>query len=158
MKDSLIKHLDNPFSEKSKLKELLNIANNTFISKEQEICKRDQIGLELHQEFVLKRLLPVLGPLQGVTLWSPRKKRNLKTFVNVRKPITHRSKQSVEMKEERSLLTRFLLIQQGRPDLIKLNDAIGKYEFSAIPRSLFDSNGVIRVPRDKSDFMTEIEA
>ena len=84
---------------------------------------------------------------------------NLKTFVNVRKPITHRSKQqSVEMKKERSLLTRFLLIQQGRPDLIKLNDAIGKYEFSAIPRSLFDSNGVIRVPRDKSDFMTEIEA
>ena len=62
------------------------------------------------------------------------------------------------MKEELSLLTRFLLIQQGRPDLIKLNDAIGKYEFSAIPQHLFDSNGVIHVPHDKSDFMTEIEA
>ena len=159
MKDSLIRHLHNPFSEKSDSKELLNIANNTLISREHEVCDRDQIGLALQQEFVLTRLLPVPGPLQGVSLWSPMKKRNLKTFVNVRKPIKHRFKQqSLELKEERSLLTRFLLIQQGRPDLIKLNDAIGKYEFSAIPRSLFDSNGIIRLPSDKSEFMTEIEA
>ena len=73
-------------------------------------------------------------------------------------PSATSGQKSVELKEERSLLTRFLLIQQSRPDLIKLNDAIGKYEFSAIPRSLFDSNGIIRLPSDKSEFMTEIEA
>ena len=42
--------------------------------------------------------------------------------------------------------------------MIKLEDAIGKFEFSAIPRSLFDGTGIIRTPDDKSNFLTEIES
>ena len=104
------------------------------------------------------RLLPVLRPLLSKSLWDPMKKRNIKSFVNVRKPEKYRVdqknsgvKRGVELKEERSLITRFLLIQKSRPDMMKLEDAIGKYEFSVIPRSLFAGNGVILTPSDQSE-------
>ena len=100
------------------------------------------------------RLLPVLGPLLSKSLWDQIKERNLKSFVNIRKPEKYCVDQkTVELKEERSLITRFLLIQKSQPDMMKLEDAIGKYEFSAIPRSLFAGNGVILTPSDKSEFM-----
>ena len=159
MKESVLKHIENPFANNFEIKELINISNNVVMPDNHELCKRDQIGLDLHREFIIKRLKPVLGPMESHSLWSPMRKRKLNTFTALSKPIKQRSNnETINVKEERSLLTRFLLIQQGRPDLIQLNDAIGNYEFSAIPRSLFDGNGVIRIPSDKFEIMNEIES
>ena len=158
MKEAIEMHIGNPFSNQSDLKEIMNIANNTLMPREHEICTRDEVGSTLYKNFVTMRLLPALGPLLSKSLWDPMKKRNLMSFVNVRKPEKYRVDQkTVELKEERSLITRFLLIQKSRPDMMKLEDAIGKYEFSAIPRSLFAGNGVILTPSGKSEFMTETE-
>ena len=42
----------------------------------------------------------------------------------------------IELREGRDLMTRFLLIQQKQPEIMNSEEAIGEYEFSAVPRSL----------------------
>ena len=59
----------------------------------------------------------------------------------------------IGLQEERSLLTRFLLIQQKRLEMMSLEEAIRKYEFSASPRSLFASDGTLHLPSDKYELM-----
>ena len=69
-------------------------------------------------------------------------------------------KKVVELNEERSLLTRFILILKARPEIIDISEAIGEYEFTAIPRSMFKSDGLLNIPTDRSEIMsaTEIQA
>ena len=63
----------------------------------------------------------------------------------------------IELREDRGLLTRFLLIQQKRPEIMNLEEAIGEYEFSAVPRSLFSSDGTLLLPSDKYELMKQTE-
>ena len=89
------------------------------------------------------------------------KKVNLKMFKDNGKKIKCKlEKKVVELNEERSLLTRFLLILKARPEIMDISEAIGEYEFTAIPRSLFTSDGLLNIPTDKSEIMlaTEIQA
>lgn len=69
-------------------------------------------------------------------------------------------KKVLELHEERSLLTRFMLILKARPEIMDISGAIGEYEFTAIPRSLFTSDSLLNIPTDKSEIMsaTEIQA
>ena len=60
----------------------------------------------------------------------------------------------VELKEDRSLMQRILMISQKRPE-IDLPNLIGKYEFSITPRSLFSFDG--NSCKDKSSVMHAIE-
>ena len=90
MKEAIEMHIGNPFSNQTDLKEIMNIANNTLMPREHEICTRDEAGSTLYKNFVTMRLLPVLGPLLSKSLWDPMKKRNIKSFVNVRKPEKYR--------------------------------------------------------------------
>ena len=48
----------------------------------------------------------------------------------------------IELKEDRSLFARLLVVCKCRPG-INLGDAVGKYEFSVAPRSLFAADGVM---------------
>ena len=69
-------------------------------------------------------------------------------------------KKVVELNEERSLVTRLILILKARPEIIDISEVIGEYEFTDIPRSLFTSDGLRNIPTDKSEIMsaTEIQA
>ena len=58
----------------------------------------------------------------------------------------------IKLKEERCLLQRFVIAARCRPDL-DLKDCIGNYEFGVIPRSLFQSDGSLLLPHDKSKVM-----
>ena len=62
----------------------------------------------------------------------------------------------IKLKEERGLLRRFVIAARCRPDL-DLKDYIGNYEFGVIPRSLFQSDGSLLLPHDKSKVMHGLE-
>lgn len=89
------------------------------------------------------------------------KKVNLKMFKDNGKKVKCKlEKKVVELHEERSLLTRFLLILKARSEIIDISKVMGEYEFTAIPRSLFTSDGLLNIPTDKSEIMsaTEVQA
>ena len=46
----------------------------------------------------------------------------------------------VELKEDRNLFVRLLLVAKSRPD-INLEEAVGSHELSVVPRSLFAPDG-----------------
>ena len=64
----------------------------------------------------------------------------------------------IKLREERDLLARFLIIQGCRPELIpKLEEMIGEYEMSVVPRSLCSGDGSLYIPADKASLMHAIE-
>ena len=64
----------------------------------------------------------------------------------------------MKLREDRQFLARFLAVQQSRPTMIaSLQETIGTYEFSVIPRSLFSSDGLHLIPNDKSVIIHCIE-
>ena len=48
----------------------------------------------------------------------------------------------VELKEDRSLFARLLIVARSRPE-INLQEAIGRYGFSSLPCSMFALNGTL---------------
>ena len=123
MKEGIIKHIGNPFSVTFDLTELMNISSYTVLPPDSHVIKRDSIGTEMYHDFVT---LPILGPLRGISLWDKMKKKNLSLFFSATAPVQCRMKNKViELREERSLSTRFLLIQQKRSEIMNLEETIG---------------------------------
>ena len=64
----------------------------------------------------------------------------------------------MKLREDRQFLARFFVVQQSRPTIIaSLQETIGTYEFSVIPRYLFSSDGLLLIPNDKSAIIHCIE-
>ena len=83
------------------------------------------------------------------------KKRNLKTFRNQAKVAKSKiGDKIVQLKEERTLLSRFLLSAK-RPE-VDLEECIGN-EFSVVPKLLFTQDGQSLLTSDKSKVLHEIE-
>lgn len=61
----------------------------------------------------------------------------------------------IKVWEERQLLNRLLLVKEARPELC-VEEAIGEYEFTAVPRSLFDEAGNLHLGRDKAQLMSSL--
>ena len=62
----------------------------------------------------------------------------------------------MELKEDRSLFARMMLACKSRPE-IDIKDAIGTYEFSVVPRSLFAADGTMLHCSQKSVLMEILE-
>ena len=95
----------------------------------------------------------------SVSMRDPMVKMKLKMFSTCNKKVKCNLRDKmVKMRKDRSLLARFLVVQQCRPELgAPLKEAIGQYEFSVVPRSLFPSDGMFLLPSDKSSFMKLIK-
>ena len=65
-------------------------------------------------------------------------------------------KKVTELREERNLLARFLIILRRRPQIDK-KVAIGQDEFSDVPRSLFSADGEILLAYDKASILHALE-
>ena len=64
----------------------------------------------------------------------------------------------IKLREERQLLSRFLIVLGSCPQLVpKLNEVIGNFEMSVVPRSLVAVDGTLHIPADKSSLMKMIE-
>ena len=84
----------------------------------------------------------------------------LKIFSTCNKKVKRNLRDKVvKLREERSLLTRFLVVQQYRAELgASLKEAIRQNEFSVFARSLFSTDRMFLLPSDKSSFTQVIKA
>ena len=76
-------------------------------------------------------------------------KEKIPTFVFNNKEITITVNKELNIKEERKLMSRFLVTLRSRPD-IDLSYYLGEFELSVIPRSLFTVDGCLHKTTDKS--------
>ena len=85
----------------------------------------------MYKEFVDHRI-------KGMTsVWEKMKKKNLKIFKTQSKVIKCKvNEQILKIKEERNLVTRFLIMSRQREE-IDLQDIIGTYKLSVVPPALF---------------------
>ena len=86
-------------------------------------------------------------------------KLKLKSFSNYMDKIKVRLRDTVvKLREERQLFGSFFIIQGSRPELVpKLEETIGQFEMSVVPRSLFAVDGTLYIPSDKSSLMSILE-
>ena len=66
------------------------------------------------------------------------------------------NREIIRIKEERKLMTRFVVASRLRPE-IDLSYYLGNYEFSVVPRSLFLPDGSVLPVKDKSILVRKIE-
>ena len=109
------------------------------ISSREDIICREGKGQKVFDKFVGSRLEKDSA---SVSMRDPMGKMKLKMFCTCNKMVKcNLSEKVVKMREDRSLLARFLVVQQCRPELgAPLKEAIGQYEFSVVPRSLFPAD------------------
>ena len=110
----------------------------------------EAIGEALYNNFVDERLFG------EVSIWEPLKKRKIPTFKMHVKSCNIKTKEGVvNIKEERKLMSHFIVASRTRQD-IDLPYYFGEYEFSVVPRSLFNRYGVL-IPIDKSSVFHSIK-
>ena len=91
------------------------------------------------------------------SIWDRMQKRNLKTFSSLAKKTKVKLKDKVvELKEERSLMTRFIIASRTRPE-IQLPEIFGTYEFTVVLRAMFSTDGRLLHCTDKAAVMHGIE-
>ena len=91
------------------------------------------------------------------SIWDHMKLRKLQTFSSTKKSVKVKLQEKVvTLREERNLMTRFVLTSRSRPE-IDLPKYLGKHEFSVVPRSMFSSAGQLNLGSDKSSTMRKIE-
>ena len=116
---------------------VFNVLSKAVLAKDATVdtLNNHEIGKEMYQEFVEERI-------KGSTsVWAKLKKRKLKTFQIQSKVVKCKvGEKIVQIKEERSLVTRFLIMSRRR-DEIDLRDIIGNYELSVVPQALFLQDG-----------------
>ena len=95
-----------------------------------ELVHHEMIGNEIYHNFISIRLNGKLS------ISLPMKKCNLKSFKMLKK--TSKLKivdRFIQLKEEKNLMTRFLVTARKRPELAEL--CIGNYELTVLQKSLF---------------------
>ena len=144
----------NPFKERSPLKSLVSSVLVPEDAKD-DILHFGEKGQKRFEEFVRERLLPT----SKLSVWDKMKKFKLKTFSNwMAKAKVRVGDKVFKLREERELLGRFLIIQRSRPELVpKLEETIGKYEMSVVPRSLCAVDGSLYIPTNKASLMHAFE-
>ena len=103
----------------------------------------------MYKSFIDKRIVG------NKSIWDTMSKYKLPTFISLNIQIAMKINQElVKVKEERRLMSRFLLVSRIRLE-IDLTFYLGKYELSVVPRSLFSADGVMCQEKDKS-VVTEV--
>ena len=140
----------NPILQKSKLK---NITSGVLIPDKpaDDILFYPEKGQAHFENLIQTRLLP--GATQSI--WDPLPQLNLKRFSTWMKAKTVKVGDTViKLREDRKLLNKIIIIAKARPDLItKMEDIVGNYEMSVIPRANFSPDGSMVITADKSSLM-----
>lgn len=134
--------------------ELINISTKLVFDEniQKDMSTMVEKGQELYCVFKEERIQS-----EKCNFWAPMKKEKLKLCKHANKVVkTKLSDTVITLKADRSLFTRLLIISRSRID-INLQDCISKYEFSAVPRSLFNLDGTMLFSSNKSNLMKLIE-
>ena len=127
----------------------------TFAVTPANVCKnienRDKLGREALEKFVSTRMVE-----QSVNFWDAQKKNNWSYFKDVGATVQTKVKgQLVSVKQERSLLSRLLVVCKTRTDF-SVKDAITEFEVSVAPPSNFHPDGSIIMLSDKSKLVSAV--
>ena len=132
---------------------VFNVVSKAVLSEDfvDEVLNHDSIGKKMYDDFVITRI-------QGKeSVWDKMTKRKLNTFKSqlavTRKKVNGKI---IQLKEEKSLLSRFLITSRKRPE-IDLEHCLGNFEFSVVPRALFTSDGEPIACTDKAKILHHIE-
>ena len=114
-----------------------------------EVLNHQKIGDSMYKEFINERF-------KGeISVWSPLKKRNRKTFTSQGKTLKSKVEVKVIQLKEESLFSRFLITCK-RPEL-DLEHCLGNFEFSVVPKALFSTDGEPLLCTDKAKLLQHIE-
>ena len=134
--------------------ELVNVITKAIMPEEvkQSLSQPDKTGEDLFAKFVDERLVG-----GKISVWSPMKKVNLKTWKTARKTKTNPSTANITaLKADRALFARFLVVTLSRPEII-LKESIGTFEYAVFPRSVYTLDGSLRSSVNKSKLMSLLE-
>ena len=142
----------NPFTEESA--DLYNLVTKVVTPEnvKKDLSEQSTIGKELFNNFVKERIQSAEH-----SIWSPMKKRKLLTWKSTGKTLRVATQDKViELKEDRSLFARMMVVCKSRPE-IDIKEAVGLYEFSVVPRSMFAADGTMFHCSTKSALMDILE-
>lgn len=129
---------------------VFNVITKAVLSPEAatSVINHEIEGKKLLDDFNTQRL-------EGaVPVWEKLKKRKLPTFKTTAKSLKKKvNGKIVSLKEEKTLITRFLVMARQRPE-IDLPMLLGNFEFSVIPKSIFAVDGSVHPVNDKSRVIT----
>ena len=134
--------------------DLINLVTKSVMSNvvKDDVCNHANVGKDLYQKFCETRIIS-----KSVNLWDPMKKVKLQTFKSASKIIKVKVKDEiVELKEDRGLFARMLIVTRSRPD-IDLKRCISLYELTVVPRSLFSPDGMLLLCSTKSIILKQLE-
>ena len=118
--------------------DLINISTKAVFSEDIRIdaTRMPALGKELYASFKTERI-----ESDQTYFWAKIKQVKLKLCKTAFKNVpTKVGDTIVQLKADRSLFTRLLVVSRSRPD-INLKESLGTYEFSAVPRSMFALDG-----------------
>ena len=115
-----------------------------------EFLEIEREGRKLYEKFIEERIVG------SKSIWDTINKRKLSTFANNKKVVTVKIRNHlINIKAERKLMSRFTVASKSRPD-VDLPGYLGKYEFSAVPRSIFTEEGDLIRSKDKCRITSEM--
>lgn len=118
---------------------------------QQSISRSTLVGAE-NSQFAKERI--TTGQVNE-SFGSNEKVETANVFISWNENETKNGDQVVELKDDRAPFDRLLVSSKARD--ISLKDAVGTYEFSAVPRALFAANGSLLHTASKSDSMSILE-
>src|SRR6267154_2317372 len=143
----------NPFEYEGN--DLINLVSMTVAPPEvpHDVTSIPVQGFKQHETFVQQRIV-----LQTVKFWDALPQKKLKLFSSTVKAVQVKTTDGVvQIKEDRKLFARVVLLSRSRPDL-KLQECIGQYELSIVPRSMLSSDGSKHHMQVKSKLLHHLEA
>ena len=118
-----------------------------------DVCQQSTIGSQLFEEFVSNTI-----QTNKVNLWAPMKKCRLQVWKSRGKPANIKQDDKlVELKENWNLFAHLVVVAKPRPH-INFDEAVGKYELSVVPKSLFDAVGQMLRCSVNSKLMTILQS
>ena len=130
---------------------LINIVKKAVaaLDVQRDIESLEQKGSDKFDEFIESRLRT-----RNVNFWDPMKKLSLKTWkTSLKETKIKFGDKTMELKEDRGLFARMLIVANARPE-ISLENRIGTYELSVVPRALFAADGSMHHCSEKSQLMS----
>ena len=126
----------NPFTQPED--SLFNLVTKVVMPEEvkQDLCAHGTEAAKLLRAFVTERIQK-----GNENLWSPMKKRSLRTWKSISKK-TNITVKIVELQEDRCLFARTMVVCTSSPEF-NLQEAIRTFGFSLVPRSLFQADGTM---------------
>ena len=131
---------------------VLNVLTKKVLPKNfaTEFLEIERERRKLYEQFIEEWIV------ESKSIWDTIAKGKLQTFANNKKVVTVKIRnQLIRIKTERKLKSRFTVATRSVTD-IDLTGYVGKYEFSAIQKSLFIEEGDSIRSKDKSKITSEI--